>query len=129
MAHRRRSAATATIAEGFTLSPLPWPVLLILAVAFIFLGISWFLSYESAMEVAEEQMGWILLAVPLLLILLAQWVSTIESPESYLGWGDNRRRRYRQPPSEGGSPWGVAAVILLLLVLMQFQSSFLESWF
>ncbi|CAN1140297.1 hypothetical protein LINPERHAP1_LOCUS16240 [Linum perenne] len=43
-------------------------------------------------------------------------------------WELRRRTHYIQS-SEGSSPWGVAAVIVLLLVLLQYQSSFLDSWF
>ncbi|KAJ7001408.1 hypothetical protein NC653_011739 [Populus alba x Populus x berolinensis] len=40
----------------------------------------------------------------------------------------DKRRRTHHRPSEGSSPWGVAAFIVLLLVLVQFQSTFLDSW-
>ncbi|PKI52924.1 uncharacterized protein LOC116194323 [Punica granatum] len=128
--NQRRSPTAAAISDGFTLSPLPWPVLVILAVAFVFLGTSWYFSLESAVETAEEEMGWLLLATPVVLLLLVQWLSSIESPDSFLGWDRRRRSHHWMPPSsEGGSPWGVAALIVLLLVLVQYQSSFLESWF
>ncbi|KAL5788799.1 hypothetical protein ACOSP7_005748 [Xanthoceras sorbifolium] len=125
MDHRRSS-----FFDGFTLNPLPYPVLLILAVTFIFLGISWYFSYEEVIESAEEQMGWILFVIPVVLIVLVKWLSSFESDlffSSRSPW-DQRRRTYHQP-SEGSSPWGVAAFIVLLLVLLQYQSAFHESWF
>ncbi|KAK3412648.1 uncharacterized protein LOC104418910 [Eucalyptus grandis] len=131
MAYGRRSTAS-SISEAFTdLSPLPYPVLLILGLIFIFLGTSWYFSLEDFVESTEEQLGWILLAAPLVLLLLVRWLPTsMEDSAGFFAtspW-DRRRRMYRQP-TEGSSPWGVAALIVLLLVLMQYQSAFQESWF
>ncbi|KAI3441239.1 uncharacterized protein J3R85_002498 [Psidium guajava] len=131
MAYGRRST-TSSISEAFTdLYPLPYPVLVILGVIFIFLSTSWYFSFEDFMESAEEQMGWILLAVPLVLLVLVRWLSTsVEDPTAFFAGSPwDRRRRMYHPPAEGSSPWGVAALIVLLLVLMQYQSAFQESWF
>ncbi|XP_065867229.1 uncharacterized protein [Euphorbia lathyris] len=121
-----------SIFDGFTLNPLPYPVLLILGVTSIFFGISLLFSYEDMVEAAEEQTKWILLVIPVLIILLVRWLSSMENPDGFLfassPWERKRRTHYRAPP-EGSSPWGVAAFIVLLLVLVQFQSSFLDSWF
>ncbi|CAI0438375.1 unnamed protein product [Linum tenue] len=115
--YRRRGDS---IFDNFTLNPLPYPVLLILAVIAIFLGGSWYFSYEELVESTESSMGLGLFVLPVLLIFLVRWMS---SP-----W-DRRRRTHYQAPAEGSSPWGVAALIVLLLVLLQFQSAFLDSWF
>ncbi|CAK7329554.1 unnamed protein product [Dovyalis caffra] len=126
MYYRRRSDS---FFDAFTLNPLPYPVLLILAVISIFLGLSWYFSYEDIVEAAEEQMSWALLVVPLVLIVIVRWLSSMENPDMLFvmsPW-DKRRRTYNRP-SEGSSPWGVAAVIVLLLVLVRFQSTFLDSW-
>ncbi|XP_060169330.1 uncharacterized protein LOC132600275 [Lycium barbarum] len=129
MYYQRRNTAS-SILEGFSLNPLPYPVLLILAVIFLFLGIQWFVSYEEVMEATEESFGWILLAVPLVLLFVVRWLSTMDTPEWCSGGSPwDRRRRMYQMPSEGSSPWGVAALIVLLLVLLQYQSSFLDMWF
>ncbi|OAY52379.1 uncharacterized protein LOC110612609 [Manihot esculenta] len=119
-----------SIFEAFTLDPLPYPVLLILAVISIFLGISWYFSYEEIVETAKLQMNLLLLATPLLLLFLVRWLSSMENPDMLFAkspW-EWKRRTYHRPP-EGSSPWGVAALIVLLLVLVQFQSAFLDSWF
>ncbi|XP_059311318.1 uncharacterized protein LOC132062857 [Lycium ferocissimum] len=129
MYYQRRNTAS-SIMEGFSLNPLPYPVLLILAVIFLFLGIQWFVSYEEVMEATEESFGWILLAVPLVLLFVVRWLSTMDTPEWFSGGSPwDRRRRMYQMPSEGSSPWGVAALIVLLLVLLQYQSTFLDMWF
>ncbi|CAA2965263.1 uncharacterized protein LOC111410101 [Olea europaea subsp. europaea] len=127
MAYRRSTASS--ILEVFSLNPLPYPVLLFLAVIFIFLGLQWYISYESVVEATEENMGWLLMAAPLVLLFAVRWLSTVESPGWWYGSPWDRRRTMYYMPSEGSSPWGVAALILLLLVLVQYQSVFLESWF
>lgn len=127
MAYRRSTASS--ILEVFSLDPLPYPVLLILAVISIFLGMSWYFSYEDAVESVEEQMSWLLLATPLVLVIIVQWLSSLENPDwlfSMSPW-DQRRRTHRLP-SEGSSPWGVAALIVLLLVMVQYRSVFVDSW-
>lgn len=127
MGYYRRSS----ILDSFSLSPLPYPVLLILAVTLIFLGISSYFSYEEALEEVEGQLSWVLFATPVVLILLVRWLSSKENSDMFFAssspWDKHRRTYYGQ--SEGSFPWGVAAMIVLLLVLVQFQSSFLDSWF
>lgn len=126
MAYQGRSSS---ISETFfTLTPLPYPVLLLLAVISIFLGASWYTSYESVVESAEQNFSWLLLATPVALILLVRWLSSIDNLDTLLPWDRSWRNR-NLPASEGGSPWAVAALIGVLLVMMQYQSSFLQSWF
>ncbi|CAI0438376.1 unnamed protein product [Linum tenue] len=128
--YRRRGDS---IFDNFTLNPLPYPVLLILAVIAIFLGGSWYFSYEELVESTESSMGLGLFVLPVLLIFLVRWLSSMESCDMvFFGMSspwDRRRRTHYQAPAEGSSPWGVAALIVLLLVLLQFQSAFLDSWF
>lgn len=127
MAYRRSTASS--IFEVFSLNPLPYPVMLILAVISIFLGMSWYFSYEEAVESAEEQMSWVLLATPIVLVIIVQWLSSMENPDWLFAmspWDQRRRTHHR--PSEGSSPWGVAALIVLLLVMVQFRSVFLDGW-
>lgn len=122
-----------SILDSFSLSPLPYPVLLILAVASVFLLSSWYFSLEDAAESAGEQINFALLLIPLFLIVLVRWLSSMENPDAILGMFSNRRRTTYVSPGAGGdggsSPWGVAALIVLLLVLLQYQSSFSEMWF
>ncbi|RDX61490.1 hypothetical protein CR513_60275, partial [Mucuna pruriens] len=123
-----RSRASSVL-EGFTLNPLPYPVLLILSLILLLLAISWYLSYEEVVEAAQEQLGWTLLATPVLLILIVRWLSSVDTSECFFNsspW--ERRRRTHHVPSEGSSPWGVAAFILLVLVLLHYHSTFLDAW-
>ncbi|AEC07133.1 hypothetical protein AtNW77_Chr2g0239321 [Arabidopsis thaliana] len=129
MAYEERRSS---ILDSFSLSPLPYPVLLILAVASVFLLSSWYFSLEEAAESAEEQINFALLLIPLFLIVLVRWLSSMENPDALLGMFSSSRRTTYVSPGAGGdggsSPWGVAALIVLLLVLLQYQSSFLEMW-
>ncbi|KAK8370541.1 hypothetical protein V6Z12_A01G183600 [Gossypium hirsutum] len=128
MAHHIRSRGD-YILDLFSLTPLPYPVLLILSLTSVFLGISSYLNYESAVESADQQMSWVLFATPVVLILLARWLSSMEVSGMLFGsspW--ERIRRTHHHPSEGTSPWVVAAFIVLLLVLLQYLSIFRESW-
>lgn len=127
------SRGSSSFFDGFTLSPLPYPVLLILAVIFIFLGFQWSSDYEEAVETVEYSTNWALLVVPVALLIIVRWLSTMEESPSFFGYYPFDRRRqpavYRQSDGGGSSPWGVAALIVLLLVLVHFQSSFLDAWF
>ena len=127
MAYGRRNQ-TSSLLEGFSLNPLPYPVLIILALISLFLGFSWYSSYESAVEEAESQFNWVLLVTPIVLLLIVKWLSSMEPDWLFSMSPRDRRRRTHNLPSEGSSPWGVAAVIVLLLVLLQFQSIFRDSW-
>ena len=125
---RRRSDS---IFDAFTLSPLPYPVLLILAVTLLFLAIPSFFSYEETVEATEAQMSWALLIIPVALLFIVRWSSCMESPDMFFvksPWGKCRQTHCW--PAEGCFPWGVAAFIVLLLVLVQFQSSFAKvGWY
>ncbi|TKY73123.1 hypothetical protein E2542_SST01871 [Spatholobus suberectus] len=110
MAYGRSRASS--ILDGFTLNPLPYLILLILALIFIFLCISWHFSHEEVVETAEEQLGWVLFVTPVVLILILCWLSSMENSDWFngpLSW--ERRRRTSQSPLERSFPWGVAALI------------------
>ncbi|RWV83052.1 hypothetical protein GW17_00055391 [Ensete ventricosum] len=111
MAYERRQSSACA---AFTLSPVPYHVLLILLMVLGLLSLSWFFDYESFMEDTEEQMSWVLLVIPVLLILVIRWLSSIERlDDSLLGLFayDHRRRSYYNDSNERSqarsSPWGV----------------------
>ncbi|KAL5210493.1 hypothetical protein ABZP36_006116 [Zizania latifolia] len=121
-----------SIVEAFTLSPLPYPVILILGMVMLLLGVSWFFTYEDFIEEAAEQFNWALLVVPIALVLLIKWISSVETFEGYFGFYPTERRwnrgGYDAAAADGSSPWGVAMVVLLLLVLATFHSTFQDMW-
>ncbi|BAH92077.1 uncharacterized protein [Oryza sativa Japonica Group] len=128
MAYQR--GETSSVVEAFTLSPLPYPVILILLMVMLLLGVSWFFTYEDFMEEAAEQLSWALLLVPVALVLLIRWISSVDTFDGYFSFYPTERRwnRYDPGPAEGSSPWGVAMVVLLLLVLASFHSTFQDMW-
>ncbi|KAI3861433.1 hypothetical protein MKW98_000385 [Papaver atlanticum] len=124
-----RNSQSSYIFQVFTLNPLPYPVLIILSVISIFLGISWYYSYEDVLEEAEEQISWVVKASPIVLLIIVQWLSTIENPERFFaGSPYDRQRRTRNIPSEGAQPWIVAGIIVVLLVMVSYQSTFQDGW-
>lgn len=119
-----------SITEAFTLNPLPYPVLFILFVIFIFLAISWSSTYESAVEDTEQSINWVLMATPIILLIAVRWLSSIpDSHQFFLPSSTSYRSRSHHSPSEGSSPWGVAAFIILLLIMVSYQSTFHDKWF
>ncbi|KAK4401477.1 hypothetical protein Sango_0888400 [Sesamum angolense] len=91
-------------------------VLLILAVIFIFLGLQWYVSYESVVEATEEGMGWLLMAAPLVLLFAVRWLSTLDSPPCW--WFSARspwERRQRSTSGRGRRiPMGGGSVDLVV---------------
>ncbi|PSS12049.1 Trithorax group protein like [Actinidia chinensis var. chinensis] len=59
-------------------SPQPYPVLLILAMIFLVIGLQWFFSCEEEVESAEQNMGLVFWATPVVLLLLVRWLSSME---------------------------------------------------
>ncbi|KAF8406564.1 hypothetical protein HHK36_008652 [Tetracentron sinense] len=94
------------------------------AVVSIFLGISWYFSYESVVEATEEQLSWVLIATPIVLLLAVRWLSSIENSEDLFAISpSDRHRRTHHRPSDGSSPWSVAALIVLLLIMPAYWES------
>ncbi|MCH1922716.1 hypothetical protein L9G15_25215, partial [Shewanella sp. A3A] len=81
-----------SVVEAFTLSPLPYPVILILLMVMLLLGVSWFFTYEDFMEEAAEQLSWALLLVPVALVLLIRWISSVDTFDGYFSFYPTERR-------------------------------------
>ncbi|KAL9668335.1 hypothetical protein QQ045_002715 [Rhodiola kirilowii] len=119
---------TSSISNSLSLNPPRHPVLIILAILYVFLGASWYSSLDSARESAGEHLNWLLLATLVALIFLAHLASSVKDPEELI-FGtpvERRRRSHGRVDGDGDwgtSPWGVSAAILVVLVLVQFQSS------
>lgn len=94
---------------------------------FMFLGFSWYLTYESILESLMEQLKLVLMVSPLLLLVVVHFLS-------YYGDGSflsslipltERESLHR----EGGTPWGVGLFLVVLLFMISYQSSLQERWF
>ncbi|XP_038985563.1 uncharacterized protein LOC120111747 [Phoenix dactylifera] len=106
--------------------PLPLHLCFFLLTLFLFIGLSWYMSYESAFESLIDQIKLFLIVSPLVLLLVVHWLSSC----------DRRRVPFFIPLPEresfhraGGSPWGVALVLVLLMFMISYQSYFHERWF
>ncbi|CAN6481402.1 unnamed protein product [Victoria cruziana] len=116
---------------AFTISPLPYPVLLVGAVVLLLLGISYYISFQSLLEDVATQIDLIMLVIPVLIVFILRWLWAVGDERNVLFWPYDRKyghRRRRPRPREGSSPWGVAALLALLLVMLTFQSTFHDQW-
>ncbi|KAK9122653.1 hypothetical protein Sjap_012255 [Stephania japonica] len=105
---------------------LPLHLCFFLFVLFLFMGISWYTSYESMFEDLFDQIKLFLILSPLLLLLVVHWMSSDE----------RRRVPFFIPLPEkeslhraGGTPWGVAALLVFLLFMVSHHSSLQERLF
>ncbi|WOL00467.1 hypothetical protein Cni_G09180 [Canna indica] len=108
--------------------PLPLHLCFFLFTLFVFIGISWYMTYESVFESLFEQLKLLFMVSPLVLLLVVHWLSNDE--------GRRRGVPFFIPLPErdsfhraGGSPWGVALVLVLLMFMISYQSYFHERWF
>ncbi|GAA0152205.1 hypothetical protein Leryth_016996 [Lithospermum erythrorhizon] len=106
--HQRRSTFS-SILDFLYMNPLPFPLLLLFLVISLFLGVKFYVSFESVVEATEESMGWFLMATPLVILIVVRLLSTVENiPGGWLFLSspfDRQRRLFYQMPSEGSSPW------------------------
>ncbi|KAK1314876.1 hypothetical protein QJS10_CPA06g02271 [Acorus calamus] len=92
-----------------------------------FMGLTWYVNYESVMESLIDQMRLAVALSPLVLLFVVHYLS-----------GEDRRRVpfMVSLPEEreslhraGGSPWGVGLLLVLLLLMVSYQSHFHHRWF
>ena len=144
---RKGKKAPSSMTDLLTsLHPLPYHVLLILMVVFIFLGMSWRFSFNNVCVtkplgiMGSRIMGWALLrAMPLLLMgilhcLASPQVSKFKSQYFLAMDAHNNISRHDCCSSfsfsfmNSGSftPWALAALIVLLLFMAKYQ---IKIWF
>ncbi|KAI3422937.1 uncharacterized protein J3R85_011562 [Psidium guajava] len=63
--------------------PLPYPVLLFLALVCLFIALSKLLSFDSLFEAPEIRINWPLLLVPVAILALVQWISGMEKRRKF----------------------------------------------
>ncbi|KAM0949159.1 hypothetical protein DsansV1_C06g0067321 [Dioscorea sansibarensis] len=104
-------------------STLPIHLCFFLVILLLFMGLSWYMSYESAFESVMEQLKLMLILSPLVLLLAVHWLSQ-RTPALLIPLPEKESFH-----RAGGSPWGVAFVLVLLMFMISYQSYFHERWF
>lgn len=110
--------------------PFPLHLCFFLLTLLLFMGLSWYLTYESVIESLVDQLRLLLIFSPLLLLLVVHFLSSGDPrrsgvPFNILSLPQERESFYRA----GGSPWGVGMVLVLLLFMVSYQNYFHERWF
>lgn len=105
-------------------SPLPLHLCFFLLILFTFVGITWYINYESIFEGLFDQIKLFLMVSPLLLLLAVHLLSAFETSFFYIPLPD--RDSFHRA---GGTPWGVGLLLVLLFFMISYQSDFRERWF
>ncbi|CAD6219040.1 unnamed protein product [Miscanthus lutarioriparius] len=115
---------------------VPLHLCFFLLVLLLFLGFSWYTSYESAAESFAYQARIVLMASPFALLLAVRLLSSVSGEGVGVGRSVGDLLAVPMPERDsihraGGSPWGVGLglLLLLLLVMVSYQSNFREKWF
>ncbi|CAL5074066.1 unnamed protein product [Urochloa decumbens] len=113
---------------------VPLHLCFFLLVLFLFLGLSWYTSYESAAESFANQARILLMASPFALLLAVRLLSGVSGGDGGVGRGVGDLLAVPMPERDsihraGGSPWGVGLLLMLLLVMVSYQSNFRDKWF
>lgn len=111
-----------------SISAPPFQLVAIVGIVMFLLLVPSFINFKSTMQTATINFNLFLLVLPLMLILIAQFISrygarlVVPVPPSIF------RRGRAQTGGGGGSPWGVATLVVLLLVLAFYRSNFRSMW-
>ncbi|PSS10039.1 Splicing factor, arginine/serine-rich [Actinidia chinensis var. chinensis] len=103
--------------------PLPMHLCFFLLILLMFVSLSWYSTYESAVMGFFDQIKFVLMVSPLLLLLALHVVSTWRS---WFFMGPTERESLHRA---GGTPWGVGFLLVFLFFMISYQSSFQERWF
>uniref|UniRef100_A0ACD5XWD4 Uncharacterized protein n=1 Tax=Avena sativa TaxID=4498 RepID=A0ACD5XWD4_AVESA len=133
------SSTTSASGQHLQAPELPLHLCFFLLVLSVFLGFSWYMSYESVAETFADQGRILLMVSPLALLLAVRLLSGADNNGDG-GHGQGHGRRVDQLMSmsmperdsihrAGGSPWGVGLLLLLLIVMVSYQSNFRDRWF
>ncbi|KAK1301344.1 hypothetical protein QJS10_CPB12g01516 [Acorus calamus] len=91
-----------------------------------FMGLSWYVNYESVLEGLMNQLKLAMILSPLVLLLVVHFMSSDDGRRSpFVGVLPERDALHRA----GGSPWGVGLLLMVLLVMVSYQSEVHQRWF
>lgn len=111
-------------------SSLPLHLCFFLVILFAFVSFTWYVNYENIFEPLFDQIKFLLMLSPLLLLLVVHLLSYVDTSSS-----SPSRWFYVPLPEQdsvhrgGGTPWGVALLLVLLLFMLSYQSDLRERWF
>lgn len=105
---------------------LPIHFFFFLVTLFLFLCFTWYINYESKFEDFMDNLKFLLMLSPIVLLLLVHWLSTEDRDRVPFSFRLPKRESFHQA---GGSPFGVAVVLVFLLFMVSHQSSLQERWF
>ncbi|KAJ4760189.1 Oxidoreductase/transition metal ion-binding protein [Rhynchospora pubera] len=108
------------------LTDLPLHLCFFLLTLFLFLGFSFYMSFESASESLADQTKLLLILSPLLLVLAVHCLSNVDTRHLSFSFLVPEQESIHRA---GGSPWGVAILLVVLIFMVYYQSSFHEMWF
>ncbi|EYU27160.1 hypothetical protein ABFS82_02G128800 [Erythranthe guttata] len=91
----------------------------------MFVGITWYINYESIFEGLFDQIKLLLMVSPLLLLLAVHLLSTFETSAFFFIPLPEQESLHRA----GGTPWGVGLLLVILFFMISYQSDFRERWF
>ncbi|GFQ00473.1 hypothetical protein PHJA_002191300, partial [Phtheirospermum japonicum] len=90
---------------------------------FTFVGITWYIKYDSILEGLFDQLKLLLMVSPLLLLLAVHLLSLSALIPLFVPLPVPEQEK------AAGTPWGVALMLVLLLFMISYQSDLRESWF
>ncbi|PKA47029.1 hypothetical protein AXF42_Ash011703 [Apostasia shenzhenica] len=96
----------------------------------LFIGLSWYSSYESVLRsIMRQLIRLLLIATPVALLLAVHWLSSVGEGRRLVPFvmalPDEPEALHRA----GVSPWGVGLLLVLLLFMVSYQSYFHVRWF
>ncbi|XP_077234621.1 uncharacterized protein LOC143876812 [Tasmannia lanceolata] len=104
----------------------PLQLCFFLLILVLFMGLSWYLRYESAFEGAMDQFKLTIMLLPLVLLLAVHWLSSDERKRFPFVIPLPERDSFHRA---GSSAWGVGLILVFLLFMISYQSSLHERWF
>ncbi|XP_020678300.1 uncharacterized protein LOC110096603 [Dendrobium catenatum] len=109
--------------------PIPLHLFFFLLTLLLFISLSWYLSYESILESIMDQIKLLLIASPLVLLIVVQWLSSGSKGRRTVPFFSVLPEEREALHRAGGSPWGVGFLLVLLLLMISYKSCFQELWF
>lgn len=106
-----------SFSDMLTEQPSPCPVLLIIGLLSCLICLPRYVSYILSMNPTRENMGWVLPAIPLAIMIIIRCFSTADDHKEKMAISTGRH----DVSNVEGFPWRLAAVLALLLFLTKLH--------